>query len=126
MGRPPASTARVPQRRRLIRVPGLAAFRETLITAALEGTPADIRRRALILPTRGAIELLRRSIEDQRLSKTGGAVVLPAMHTREDWLAELSAGLAGTPALIGRIEREVLFGRALHGGPRRGARRRGS
>ena len=103
---------RVPQRRWLIRVPDLSAFRETLIAAALDGTPADIRRRALILPSRGAIELLRRSLEDTRLSTPGDAVVLPAMLTRDDWLADLRASLPDAPPLIGRIEREVLFDRA--------------
>ncbi len=103
---------RAPQRRRLIRVPDLSAFRETLIKTALDGTPAEIRRRALILPTRGAAELLRRGLEDARLSQPGVAVVLPAMLTRDEWLAELSAGLVDAPLLIGRIEREVLFDRA--------------
>lgn len=111
-GVPGEPDTRAPQRRRLIRVPDLATFRETLINAALEGTPAEIRRRALILPSRGAIELLRRGIEDSRLSSPGAAVVLPAMLTREDWLADLRAGLANAPELIGRIEREVLFDRA--------------
>jgi len=111
-GAPAPPDRRVPQRRRLIRAPDLAAFRHTLISAALEGTPADIRRRAMILPSRGAIELLRRGIEDARLLAPGAAVVLPAMLTREDWLADLRAGLAEAPELIGRIEREVLFDRA--------------
>ncbi|MBP6715547.1 MAG: PD-(D/E)XK nuclease family protein, partial [Acidobacteria bacterium] len=87
-------------------------FRKTLIEAALSGTPVDIRRRALILPSRGAIELLRRGIEDAHLQTTGTAAVMPAMLTREDWLAHLHAGLPDAPALIGRIEREVLFDRA--------------
>ena len=104
--------ARVPQRRCLVRVPDLAAFRDTLITSALVGSPADIRRRAMILPSRGAIELLRRGLEDARLSRAGDAVVLPAMLTRDDWLADLSASLPDAPPMIGRIEREVLFDRA--------------
>ncbi len=112
MPRVPSSGARVPQRRRLVRAPDLAAFRETLIAAAIDGTPADIRRRALILPSRAAIELLRRGIEDAALAASGAAVVLPAMLTRDDWLADLAAALPDAPALIGRIEREVLFGRA--------------
>ncbi|OYW04803.1 MAG: hypothetical protein B7X11_02540, partial [Acidobacteria bacterium 37-65-4] len=90
----------------------LAALRATLIAAAIDGTPAEIRRRALILPSRAAIELLRRGIEDTCLSAPGAAVVLPVMLTRDDWLANLCAGLPDAPALIGRIEREVLFDRA--------------
>ncbi len=104
--------ARVPQQRRLIRVPDLAAFRHTLIAGAVEGSPADIRRRALILPTRGAIELLRRGIEAAALANTGDAVVLPAMFTRDDWLADAAASLVDAPPLASRVEREVLFDRA--------------
>ena len=65
---PSASGTREIQRRRLIRVPDLATFREMLMNQAVDGTPEQIRRRALILPSRGAIELLRRGIEDARLT----------------------------------------------------------
>lgn len=106
------SGTRVAQRRRLIRVPDLATFREMLVTQAVAGTPAEIRRRALILPSRGAIELLRRGIEDAQLAGAGSAVVLPAMLTREDWLAHLVAGLDDAPPLLDRMAREVLFERA--------------
>lgn len=110
--KPPARAARVPQRRRLIRVPDLATFRRTLAAGAVAGDPPAIRRRALILPSRGAVELLRRSIEDTALSAAGRAVVLPSMLTREDWLADLHASLPGSPRLLSRVEREVLFERA--------------
>lgn len=103
-----------PQRRRLIRTPDLAAFRRTLIAAAIEGTPEDIRRRAVILPSRGAIELLRRAIEDTQLTRLGQAAVMPALLTRDDWVAEIHAGLPHTAPLLGRIEREVMFDRASH------------
>ncbi|TAK16909.1 MAG: PD-(D/E)XK nuclease family protein [Acidobacteria bacterium] len=110
---PQAPTAgRVPQRRRLIRVPDLATFRRTLAAAAVDGDPDAIRRRALILPSRGAVELLRRSIEDTELSAVDRAVVLPSMFTREDWLADLHASLPNAPRLLSRMEREVLFERA--------------
>lgn len=109
---PSASGTREVQRRRLIRVPDLATFREMLISQAVDGTPEQIRRRALILPSRGAIELLRRGIEDARLTETGAAVVLPSMLTREDWLADLVAGLGDAPPLLDRMAREVLFERA--------------
>lgn len=110
--KPPAKAARVPQRRRLIRVPDLSTFRRTLAAGAVAGDPAVIRRRALILPSRGAVELLRRSIEDTALAEAGRAVVLPSMWTREDWLADLHASLTGAPRLLSRVEREVLFERA--------------
>jgi ATP-dependent helicase/nuclease subunit B len=104
------------QRRRLIRVPDLATFQRVLAAGAIEGDPDAIRRRALILPSRGAVELLRRSIEDQRLSAPAAAVVLPSMFTREDWLADLHASLRSAgrsvPRLLSPVEREVLFDRA--------------
>jgi RecB family exonuclease len=104
------------QRRRLIRVPDLATFRRVLAAGAVDGDPDAIRRRALILPSRGAVELLRRSIEDQLLQTSGRAVVLPAMFTREDWLADLHASLQASgsqaPRLLAPVEREVLFDRA--------------
>ena len=111
-GSPKPQPGRVPQRRRLIRVPDLATFRRALAAGAIAGDPADIRRRALILPSRGAVELLRRSIEDAQLSVAGRAVVLPSMLTREDWLTDLHASLQGVPRLLSRVEREVLFERA--------------
>ncbi len=103
---------RVPQRRRLIRVPDLSTFRRTLAAGAVDGEPSVIRRRALILPSRGAVELLRCSIEDAQLATPGRAVVLPSMFTREDWLVDLHASLQNVPRLLSRVEREVLFERA--------------
>lgn len=112
----PKPKAKAEQRRRLIRVPDLATFRRVLAAGAIDGDPDTIRRRALILPSRGAVELLRRAIEDQRLDAPGGAVVLPSMFTREDWLADLHASLRAAgphaPRLLSPVEREVLFDRA--------------
>jgi RecB family exonuclease/inactivated superfamily I helicase len=107
-----AKSPRPVQRRRLIRVPDLATFRRTLAAGAVSGDPSEVRRRALILPSRGAVELLRRSIEDAELSAPGRAVVLPSMFTREDWLSDLHASLPNAPRLLSRMEREVLFERA--------------
>lgn len=104
--------SRAAQRRRLLRAPDLAAFRATLIHAALDGDAVAIRCRAVILPSRGAIELLRRTMEDERLAATGTALVLPQLFTREDWLASLAATLPGAPPLYDRMSREVLFERA--------------
>jgi RecB family exonuclease len=112
MARRPAASARVPQRRRLVRTADLAAFRATLIDLAREGRAADIRRRALILPTRGAIDQLRRGIEDAALRDPGTAVLLPMMLTREDWLHELHASHPSAPPWLPRVDREVLFERA--------------
>lgn len=109
-----APMRQTPQQRRLVRTPDLAAFRNTLIATATAGTPADIRRRTVILPSRGAIELLRRAIEDAHLGAPGHGVVLPSMLTRDDWMAEMHAALPNAAPLLGRIEREVMFDRSAH------------
>lgn len=98
-----------PRATRLIRVPDLASFRQVILDRALEGTMADIRARAIIVPSHTAAEQLRRSIEDCRLAAGSGAVVLPSLLTRGDWRAALHAGLPRPLAAVDGFEREVLL-----------------
>lgn len=49
--------------RRLVRTADLAGFRRAVARLALEGAPLDARRRAVIVPTRASIELLRQTLE---------------------------------------------------------------
>ena len=107
------------QRRTLIRARDLAAFRDALSTLALSGAPLLARRRAVIVPTRASAELLRQTIEDRALGAAGGAIVLPDLLTREDWLGRLLAAVPDAPALLPRLTREWLLARAA----RRSARR---
>ena len=101
-----------PRTTRLVRAAGLRAFRRCLVRLATAGTVSDIRRRAILVPSRTAAEQLRRSIEDQALAGDSRASVLPWLLTRDEWLAQLCAGLAGAPPAVSVHEREVLLGAA--------------
>ncbi len=98
-----------PRLTRLVCAPDLASFREAILDRALEGTVADIRRRAIIVPSHAAAEQLRRTIEDRRLAAGPGAVVVPSMLTREDWRVALGNRLARAEARADAFEREVLL-----------------
>jgi RecB family exonuclease len=106
-------------RRRLIRARDLAEFRRTLRLLAagpdascLPGLPGLPARRALILPTRAAIEMFRQTLE-RDASRTGRAtVLLPDLLTRDDWLDRMHRALPGAPAMLTRFEREVIMERA--------------
>lgn len=109
------------QRRTLIRARGLAGFRSTLVDLALAGGPLASRRRAVIVPTRAAGELLRQSIEAEAWRSGRQAVILPDLVSRDEWVSALHASLPGAPRWLSRVEREVLFeGAARHTAARRG------
>jgi RecB family exonuclease len=99
------------QRRSLVRTRDLRAFRAALAQLALEGSPLDARRRAILVPTRAAAELLRQTIE-QRARATRAALVWPDIVTRRELLERLGAAVPGAPRMLTRAEREVLMGRA--------------
>jgi hypothetical protein len=100
------------QRRRLIRARDLAAFRSALVEAALDGAPADARRRAVVVPTRAAAELFRQSIEARLGASRPRAALLPDVLTRAEWLERLLGSLPTPRRLLSRVEREVLLDRA--------------
>jgi RecB family exonuclease len=97
---------------RLTRVPTLAAFRRALMDLMALGTVDDARATAVLVPTRAAAALLRRTVED-RLSP-GSAVVLPDLLTRREWYERLAARLPGAPTLLDVFERDVLMEAAGH------------
>ena len=97
--------------RTLIRARDAASFRDALIALAHEGSPLDAARRAVVVPTHAAAELLRQAIE-ARLFPERPAVVLPALLTRDDLLRRLHEALPDGRRLLSRIEREVLLERA--------------
>lgn len=104
---------------RLVRVPDLHTFRNTLADLARGGTPFDVRNRLVVVPTRAAATYLIRSIE-HRFLRADDAVVLPDFVTRADLYVRLGERLARQPAVLTEAEREVLMGlacrTALHGG----------
>jgi len=78
-----------PRATRLVRAPDLVTFRRALLDLCLSGTIVDIRRRAVIVPSRAAGEQLRRSLEDEVLGATPQALALPHLVTRDDWIVLL-------------------------------------
>jgi RecB family exonuclease len=98
-----------PRLTRLVRVPDIASYRQALLDRATEGTVADIRRRAIILPSAAAAEQLRRTIEDHRLESGPGVLVLPSLLTRDGWRAALHDDLPRQPGRVDGFDREVLL-----------------
>jgi hypothetical protein len=81
------------------------------IANRLSVEPGMLREMAVIVPTRGAAEELRRTLEN-RLPAGGSAVILPDLVTRSDLYARLHERLPGLPPWLSDFEREVLFRRA--------------
>ncbi|HXT68569.1 MAG TPA: PD-(D/E)XK nuclease family protein [Vicinamibacterales bacterium] len=106
------TVTRVSQRRTLIRARDLAAFRAAVIDRALSGAPMDARRRAVVVPTRAAAELLRQSIETGLAVDRPPAVVLPDFVTRRELVERLGAAMPEVPRLLSGLERLVLLERA--------------
>ena len=106
-----------PRRTRLVRVPDLQAFHRAIVHALPREIEA-VRDCAVIVPTRGAAEELRRTIENAALGSLDGApaaaVVIPELVTRDQFYARLRERLPGAPPLLSDFAREVLL--------RRGAR----
>jgi RecB family exonuclease len=102
-----------PRRTRLHRAPTLSALRARLCAL----TPIDdvdaARATIVLLPTRSAADLLRRTLEDRAPSSLG-AIVLPDLLTRRDWYERLHARQSGLPRLLTGFEREVLVEAAAH------------
>jgi RecB family exonuclease len=99
----------------LLRTPDLRAFRRILISLAIDGDPLHTRDRLLIVPTRAAAELLRRSIENHVFQDGKTAVVLPDLITPRDLTARLAARTSvGATDQLSNAEREVLLGVACN------------
>jgi hypothetical protein len=92
------TTPRAPiQSRRLIRARDLASFREALVECSLEGDALSARRRAVLVPTRAAAELLRQTIEQRLGGSRPLAVLLPDFLTRADLIDRLQSAVPGRP-----------------------------
>jgi RecB family exonuclease len=98
---------------RLTRAPTLQAFRAALADLIPTRDVARARATSVIVPTRSAAELLRRTLED-RLTARGDALVLPDLVTRRDWYELLHQRSPGLPPLLTQLEREVLVEGAAH------------
>ncbi|MDQ3213486.1 MAG: PD-(D/E)XK nuclease family protein [Acidobacteriota bacterium] len=117
-----------PRNTRLLRVPDLQALHATVARCAtgergesLEGRVADAgaignplhsRACAVVVPTRGAAEALRRTLENLWLTDRSPALVLPDLVTRGELYERLHRRARGAPPRLTDFEREVIFRRA--------------
>ena len=129
---PPPAAAITPRRTRLLRVPDLARFQQAIAVASVGASPFQARRAAVIVPTAGAADVLRHTIEELCLVErwqpgpadlaalgahdwpvqpgaATSAVALPHLVTRAGLYSLVGEALAGV-ARIDPIAREVLAG----------------
>jgi RecB family exonuclease len=95
-----------PRTTRLLRVPDLRAMHDTIARAV--GQP----NLAVIVPTRGAAEELRRTLENLMVSAASPVLVIPDLVTRADFYSRLHERLPDAPPLLSEFEREVMLRRA--------------
>jgi len=104
-----------PRTTRLIRAAGLRAFHRAIVWC-LPVDPLQARDCAVIVPSRGAAEELRRTIENLTLFPASGSGVaaraLPEIVTRDELYARLRERLPGAPAPLTAFDREVLLRRS--------------
>lgn len=74
--------------------------------------PADARDCAVLVPTRGAAEALRQTLENRCLSRESPALILPDLLTRAEFYDRLHSRLPDAPPRLTEFEREVLFRRS--------------
>lgn len=115
-----------PRQTRLFRVPHLRAFQQAIALIASAGHPLDAQDRVVLVPTRSAAEMLRRTVEQLLVIDAwrpsaadleaagvgahtlGRGVVLPHVWTRGDWYAQMAARLPGANPQLSELEREVI------------------
>ncbi len=107
-----------PRITRLVRVADLQSMHAFI--ARSTGT-AEARACAVIVPTRGAAEALRRTIEDLCLAGDTRAVMLPDFVTRAEFYRRLHASVPGAPPQLTDFERAVIFRRAAQDASAQGA-----
>ena len=98
-----------PRITRLLRVPDLQGM-HAYIARCL--AVADARACAIIVPTRGAAEALRQTLEKRCLTPGSPALLLPDIVTRAEFYENLHARLPQAPPRLTDFEREVIFRRA--------------
>jgi RecB family exonuclease len=109
-----------PRATRLVRVPDLKSMRAA-IARLTPGDALAARRTAVLVPSRGAADELRRSLENAMLTGEAPALLLPELVTRAEFYQRLHAALPGAPPLLTAPEREVLLRRAARDAAAAGA-----
>ena len=74
--------------------------------------PAHARDCAVLVPTRGAAEALRQTLENRCLTPESPALILPDLVTRAEFYDRLHSRLSTAPPRLSDFEREVLFRRS--------------
>lgn len=72
----------------------------------------SVRDTAILVPTHGAAEELRRTLENHLLSTSRPAILWPDILTRQELYARLHQRLPDAPPLLTDFEREVILRRA--------------
>jgi len=103
-----------PRITRLLRVPDLRAMHETVAHSI---GPSNL---AVIVPTRGAADELRRTLENLMLSAASPVLVVPDIVTRADFYSRLHERLPDAPPPLSEFEREVILRRAARDVAERG------
>lgn len=97
-----------PRITRLVRVPDLQGLHAYIVRCLV----ADARTCAVLVPTRGAAEALRQTLETRCLTPGSPALLLPDIVTRAEFYERLHARLPQAPPRLTDFEREVIFRRA--------------
>jgi RecB family exonuclease len=118
-----------PRRTRLVRVPDLQAFQRAIVRALPDALDA-LRDTAVLVPTHGAAEELRGTIENLVLGPGAAsgnaelrtkALVLPELVTRDQFYTRMHERLPDAPAMLSGFSREVLLRRAARDASAAGA-----
>ena len=100
-----------PRRTRLSRVPDLHAFRRLISVLWVQGAGPDPEFPLVIVPTQGAANQLRRTLEHHGSSLPEAA--RPNLVTRDQLYERLHARLARPPRRLTLFEREAIAQAAL-------------
>jgi RecB family exonuclease len=101
---------------RLVRAGTLPAFQRALHALASRGTLADIRNRAVIVPSRAAAAQLRHTLEAMHLDRARAAddatLILPDLLTREDWYERMHERGGFLEPRLTALQREAILAAA--------------
>ena len=95
-----------PRQTRLLNVPDLATIQKTIGTCLGDTGPWNRRSTVVLVPSRGAADQLRWTLEQQTLV-AGTALALPRLLTRDGLYSELHRRAHDPPPLLKAVERLV-------------------
>jgi RecB family exonuclease len=105
-----------PRSTTLVRADNLSAVRRVLFSLACRGDLADVRHRALIVPSRAAALQLRQTLETLRFgaapSSQDPVLFLPELLTRDDWYQRMHERAGFPEPRLTPLGREIMLGAA--------------